>query len=90
MEQVYGNKWVRPVGDLDILISRKDYPLVRDHLLNNGFVFSDSEIFRGSGQEYIEVCESFSNEMSFVNKRKISLSTLTSTGMWQGCGKVRG
>lgn len=70
MEQVYGNKWVRPVGDLDILISRKDYPLVRDHLLNNGFVFSDSEIFRGSGQEYIEVCESFSNEMSFVNKKE--------------------
>lgn len=66
MEQVYGNKWVRPVGDLDILISREEYPLVRDHLLNNEFVFCNSDIFRGTGQEYVEVCESFANEMSFV------------------------
>lgn len=70
MEQVYGNKWVRSVGDLDILISREEYPLVRDYLLNNDFVFFNSEIFRGTGQEYIEVCESFSNEMSFVRRKE--------------------
>ena len=68
MEQVYGSKWVRPVGDLDILISREEYPPVRDYLLQDGFDYSGSETFRGTGREYVEVCESYSNEMGFVRE----------------------
>jgi hypothetical protein len=66
MERLYGNTWTRPVSDLDILITREDYPLVRDYLLGSGFRFSVKEAFRDRVKEAVEVSDSFYNEIQFV------------------------
>lgn len=46
MEKLYGNTWVRPVSDLDILISQNDFPFVKDYLLTDGFTIFQSDTTR--------------------------------------------
>lgn len=46
MEKLYENKWVRPVSDIDILISQDDFYYVKEYLLTNGFTIYRSDFVR--------------------------------------------
>ncbi|ACV62448.1 hypothetical protein Dtox_1589 [Desulfofarcimen acetoxidans DSM 771] len=46
MEKLYGNNWIRPVSDIDILISPDDFYCVKDYLLANGFTIYRRDFVR--------------------------------------------
>ncbi len=70
-EELYGGRHLRPVGDLDILIKKNDYPGLKSFLLEKGFSCKVPREFQDSRQKWIKKQESSRNEMGFWKKKGI-------------------
>ncbi len=64
-EELYGSKWIRPVGDLDILISRENYPQIKEYLFQNGYTFTIDSDNPELLEQMVELNETFHNQMHF-------------------------
>ena len=65
LHHLYDNILSRPSSDIDIFITRTEYEIVRDYLLKNGFNYGIARDFRGTREQYIELQENHSTEISF-------------------------
>ncbi len=70
MERLYGNTYVRPMVDLDILVRREDYAQAKEYLMESGFEHPVKANFQGTKEEHLAASEAFFNEAQFTRKYK--------------------
>lgn len=69
LESLYGNTWTRPLSDLDILIHPGDYQLIKETLYSRGYSIVKTADYRGTLEEFIQVNEKLSTEITFSKSR---------------------
>lgn len=65
LEKLYGSLWIRPVGDLDLLIHREELPRVKEVLRALGFTQYVDARFGGTKGEWAAIAEEYHNELHF-------------------------
>lgn len=65
LEKLYGSLWIRPVGDLDLLIHRAELPRVKNLLYDLGFSQYVDPAFEGTECEWAAIAEKYHSELHY-------------------------
>lgn len=88
MDDLYGHTGIRPISDLDILVPREQYVMIKQHLLENGYSCQMEADFRGSLEEYETISEEYCTEMQYrkgIGQFQVNLDIHWGVdGLWEG------